>query len=151
MVALAGSYLAGLRHAWKGWWGRSVDVGEVVLLIVLIAWVPAYLAIGTYFLAWHALRHLARLLLLREDDDARAIAGGDLRGAILRLARDLTPITLLALALLAALTAWSGPRSEGLEGFVALYLVWISALTMPHLALVAWMDHGPSRQRSLLR
>jgi len=31
---------------------------------------------------------------------------------------------------------------ETLEGFVALYLVWISALTMPHLALVVWMDVG---------
>jgi len=60
-----------------------------------------------------------------------------MRGPILRLARDLTPITLLALALLAALTARSGPRIEGLGGFVALYLVWIRALTMPHLALVA--------------
>ena len=47
-----------------------------------------------------------------------------------------------ALAFLVALTAWSGPRVEGLEGFVALYLVWISALTMPHLALVVWMDVG---------
>jgi hypothetical protein len=46
---------------------------------------------------------------------------------------------------LAALTVWSGPRVERLEGFVALCLVWISALTMPHLVLVAWMDVGQSR------
>jgi hypothetical protein len=51
----------------------------------------------------------------------------------------------LGLAFLAALTAWSGPRVEGLEGFVAPYLVLISALTMPHLVLVAWMDVGQSR------
>jgi hypothetical protein len=46
---------------------------------------------------------------------------------------------------LAALTVWSVSRVAGLEGFVALSLVWISALTMPHLVLVAWMDVGQSR------
>ena len=150
VLALAGAYLAGLRHAWPGRRGRAVDVGEVLLLVVLFAWVPAYLAIGTYFLAWHSLRHLARLLLLR-DEERRAVAGGNLRGPVLRLARDLTPITLIALAFLVALTAWAGPRIEGLGGFVALYLVWISALTMPHLALVAWMDHGAVRHRGHAR
>ena len=133
------AYLLGLRQAWTSWVGRTIDVGEVALLATLFALVPAYLAIGTYFIAWHALRHLARLLLLR-DDDARTIERGDLLGPGARLARDLVPITLLALGLLAALTAWSGPRIDGVEGFVALYLVWISALTMPHLTLVAWMD-----------
>jgi beta-carotene 15,15'-dioxygenase len=144
LLALAGVYLAGLGRAWRGWPGRALDVGELLLLVALFAWVPAYLAIGTYFIAWHSLRHLARLLLLR-DVDARALATGDLRGPVVRLSRDLAPITLLALAFLAALTAWSGPRVGGVEGFVALYLVWISALTMPHLVLVAWMDVGQGR------
>ena len=139
LLALACVYLAGLGHAWPGWSGRAADVGELLLLVALFAWVPAYLGIGTYFIAWHSLRHLARLMLLRAAE-ARAVVSGDLRGPVLRLARDLVPTTLLALAFLVALTAWSGPRGDGLEGFVALYLVWISALTMPHLALVAWMD-----------
>lgn len=144
-IGLAGVYLAGLGRAWPGWSGRALDVGELLLLVALFAWVPAYLAIGTYFIAWHSLRHLARLLLLRQAD-ARAIASGELRGPVLRLTRDLIPTTLLALIFLVALTAWSGPRVDGLEGFVALYLVWISALTMPHLALVAWMDGATARR-----
>ena len=133
------AYLFGLRSTWTSWVDRSVDMAEVALLAALFALVPAYLAIGTYFIAWHALRHLARLLLLR-DDEARTIDRGDLLGPVARLARDLVPITLLALGFLAALTVWAGPRIDGVEGFVALYLVWISALTMPHLALVVWMD-----------
>lgn len=139
-----GIYAIGLRRAWATWAGRALDVGEVVLLTILFTFVPAYLAIGTYFLAWHSLRHLARLLLLRHAD-ARSIVSGDVRGPVLRLGRDLVPITVLALIGLAALTAWSGSRIETLEGFVALYLVWISALTMPHLALVAWMDVAQRR------
>lgn len=144
LLVLLGSGLAyafGLRRAWTTPAGRWLDVGEVALLVALFAWVPAYLAIGAYFLFWHSLRHLARLLLLR-DVDARAVARGDLRGPVLRLARDLVPITLIALLFLAALGAWSGPRIDGVGGFVALYLAWISALTMPHLAVVAWMDRG---------
>jgi beta-carotene 15,15'-dioxygenase len=144
LLASGLAYVAGLRRAWSGRRGRWFDAGEVALLAALFAWVPAYLAIGVYFLAWHALRHLARLLLLR-DRDVTAIAGGDLWGPVARLARDLTPITLLALVFLAALGAWSGERIVGVGGFVALYLVWISALTMPHLAVVAWMDHAAAR------
>ncbi len=142
LFALFATYLFGLGRAWHGWRGRFMDVAELFLLAVLFTWVPAYLAIGAYFLAWHSLRHLARLLLL-PDAEARAVAEGDLRGPVLRLTRDLIPTTLIALAFLVALTAWSGPRIDGVEGFVALYLVWISALTMPHLAVVAWMDAGP--------
>jgi Brp/Blh family beta-carotene 15,15'-monooxygenase len=138
------TYALGLRRAWRTSVGRWLDVGEVALLVALFAWVPAYLAIGAYFLFWHSLRHLARLLLLR-DVDARAVSRGDLRGPVLRLARDLVPITLLALAFLAGLTAWASPRIDGVGGFVALYLAWISALTMPHLAVVAWMDRGAAR------
>ena len=79
----------------------------------------------------------------------RAVASGNSCGPVLRLARDLTPITLIALAFLVALAAWAGPRIEGLGGFVALVLVWIAALTMPHLAVVAWMDHGAVRRPGL--
>ncbi|MFN2323255.1 MAG: Brp/Blh family beta-carotene 15,15'-dioxygenase [Trueperaceae bacterium] len=142
VLLVSGSvYALGLRRAWATPAGRWLDVGEVALLVALFAWVPAYLAIGAYFLFWHSLRHLARLLLLR-DVDARAVAGGDLRGPVLRLTRDLVPITLIALLFLAALGAWAGPRIDGVGGFVALYLAWISALTMPHLAVVAWMDRA---------
>ena len=145
LLGVAGlAYLLGLRRAWAGWVGRALDVGEVLVLVALFAWVPAYLAIGTYFLAWHSLRHLARLLLLREGD-VRAVATGDASGPVRRLARDLTPITVVALAFLALLTAWAAPRLDDVGGFVALYLVWISALTMPHLAVVAWMDGSDDR------
>jgi beta-carotene 15,15'-dioxygenase len=138
-------YALGLRRAWATPAGRWFDVGEVALLVALFAWVPAYLAIGTYFLFWHSLRHLARLLLLR-DADAQAIVRGDVLRPALRLARDGVPITLIALVFLAALGAWAAPRLDGVGGFVALYLAWISALTMPHLAVVAWMERGAARR-----
>ena len=101
-------------------------------------------------LAWFGLdpagAERAAFVPLLRDEDARAVAGGELRGPLLRLMRDLVPITALALLFLAALGAWSGPRTDGVGGFVVLYLVWISALTMPHLVVVAWMDRGAPRR-----
>jgi hypothetical protein len=38
------------------------------------------------------------------------------------------------------LTAWALPRVVGVEGFTALYLAWISALTAPHMLVVAWLE-----------
>ncbi len=141
-LGLAG-WLATLPHAWPAPRDAFGDAAEVLLLIALFAVSPPYLAIGVYFLAWHSLRHLLRLALLRSSD-RRAIAAGRAGSAIARLARDLIPMTALALAALAGLYAWAAPRVSGAEGFVALYLVWISALTMPHLAAVALMDARPA-------
>jgi Brp/Blh family beta-carotene 15,15'-monooxygenase len=152
-AAVAG-WLVGLPRAWPTPAGAVGDVAEVALLVALFALAPPYLAIGAYFLAWHSLRHLLRLLLLRPAD-RRAVASGRAIRAIGRLARDLVPMTALAILALAGLYAWAAPRIAGAEGFVALYLVWISALTMPHLAAVALMDArsepvsppAPSRRR----
>jgi hypothetical protein len=59
-----------------------------------------------------------------------------------RLARDLVPVTLVACAFLALLALWAMPRVAGMEGFTALYLAWISALTMPHMVVVAWLERA---------
>ena len=41
---------------------RSLDVGELALLAAFFVVTPAILAVGTYLLAWHAPRHVARLI-----------------------------------------------------------------------------------------
>ncbi len=112
----------------------GIDVFELLLLTGLFTLVPAYLAIGVYFTLWHSPRHLARLLML----DARAAR--PLLQRTGRLALDVLPLTLVALALLGGLYLVSAPRVETLEGFVALYLVLISALTLPHAVVVALLD-----------
>ena len=113
----------------------SVDLFELGLLAALFSLVPAYLAIGVYFTLWHSPRHLARLLLL----DAN-VARKPLPKRIRRLAWDVLPLTLVALALLGGLYFVSAARVTTLEGFVALYLVLISSLTLPHTVVVALLD-----------
>jgi beta-carotene 15,15'-dioxygenase len=137
LVAVA--YVASARRAWATRRGLALDLGEVALLAVVFSLVPAYLAIGAYFLLWHSFRHLIRLLMLRPEDARSVTAGRPLR-PVLRLTRDLVPITALALAFLAGLVLWAAPRMDGALDLVALSLVWISALTMPHLVVVALMD-----------
>lgn len=116
----------------------AVDLLEVGLLTALFTLVPAYLAIGVYFTLWHSLRHLARLLTFSAG--ARPPIGEKLLAQVGRLALELLPITLLALALLGGLYLLSAARVATLEGFIALYLVLISALTVPHALVVALMD-----------
>lgn len=136
-IAYVGTALRLARDARSGW----IDVAEVVGLAAFFAFVPAYAAIGAYFLAWHSLRHLARLLLLRPAD-AESVRVGRVARPVGRLARDLTPITVAAIALLAGSALWARDHLTSAGDFVALYLVMISALTVPHAVVVAMMDAG---------
>jgi Brp/Blh family beta-carotene 15,15'-monooxygenase len=101
---------------------------ETSLLFVFFAVVPPVLAVGLYFALWHAPRHIARLVLL---DPAPAPS---------RFVRDAAPLTGLALVLLAGLYL-AVPAGEGNAGsLLAVYLVLISALTVPHAVVVSYMD-----------
>lgn len=117
----------------------AMDLLELGLLISLFAFVPAYFAVGVYFIFWHSFRHLARLLVL-DLDDARSVAEGNWGRPLRRLTLDVLPITAVALVTLGGLYLFGAARVATLEGFVALYLVLISALTLPHAVVVALMD-----------
>ena len=135
-----------------------VDAGEVTLLWLYFLAVPPVLAIGLYFCFWHATRHLARLALI---DDAppdatptgltdallgagrgarTALASGDLGGALRKLARDATPMTVGGLVIVGLVLVAAPRAAAGAEGLLAVYLVGIAVLTLPHVAVVTWMD-----------
>jgi Brp/Blh family beta-carotene 15,15'-monooxygenase len=119
-----------------------VDAGELALLWVFFATLSPVLAVGLYFTLWHALRHIARLLLV--DPTSRpALATGDAADALGRFARDAAPLTAVSLLLFVGL-AFVVPDSPSLagdlDGLLALYLVGIAVLTLPHVVVVTWMD-----------
>lgn len=101
----------------------AFDLGEIAALAVFFAVLPPLWSVGVYFCTWHALRHLARL----EPLVAPGRPG--------RLALFAAPATLGALALIGAL-AWASASGVG----ISVYLVGIAALTVPHVAVVTWMD-----------
>ncbi|WP_435063487.1 Brp/Blh family beta-carotene 15,15'-dioxygenase [Halobaculum sp. EA56] len=116
-----------------------VDAGETLGLWAYFLLVPPVVAIGLYFCFWHATRHIARLELL--DPSAReSLAAGDLTGALRRFARDAAPATAGGLLVVAGVWAAAPRPSAGPEGLLAVYLVAIAVLTLPHVAVVTWMD-----------
>ncbi|MFC5368424.1 Brp/Blh family beta-carotene 15,15'-dioxygenase [Salinirubrum litoreum] len=122
-----------LRRGWLR------DAGEVALLWLFFLLVPPILAIGLYFTLWHALRHIARLVVV-DDPGASALAAGDYLGALVRFARDATPATVGALLFFAGLYLAVPTAPGDRAGLLGLYLVGIAVLTLPHVAVVTWMD-----------
>jgi len=120
--------------------GALVDVAELGGLAAFFAVVPAIPAVGAYLVAWHAPRHVARLVA---SDPAQAALAARRPGAALaawlREAAPMTALSLAGLALLAA-TAWRVEAGAAAVGGAALALV--AALTFPHAAVVLAMDRA---------
>jgi Brp/Blh family beta-carotene 15,15'-monooxygenase len=116
-----------------------VDAAETVALATYFAVVPPVVAIGLYFPLWHSTRHIARLLLA--DDGARAaLDDGDVAASLGRFARQAAPLTAASLLLLVGLSLVVPANPTTVPGFVALYLVLIAVLTLPHVVVVTLMD-----------
>ncbi|MFB6091191.1 MAG: Brp/Blh family beta-carotene 15,15'-dioxygenase [Halobellus sp.] len=124
-----------LRGGGKVW---RYDAGETVLLWAYFLLVPPLVAVGVYFCVWHSLRHIARLVAV--DPGARdAFTDRGTVSALRRTGRDAFPLTAVSIALLAGVAVVAGVDAD-LETLAALYLVFIAVLTLPHVAVVAWMD-----------
>jgi Brp/Blh family beta-carotene 15,15'-monooxygenase len=120
---------------------------ENFALTLFFSFVPPLIAIGWYFAGWHGFRHLLRLSCY-ESFDRPAVA--DLRARMARLGWQALPFSLVSVVMLAGMFIWMADRvSSSFEGS-ALYLVLISALTLPHLIIVEWMDRRESIARNLL-
>ncbi len=123
----------GSLTAWR------LEVAEDLLLAAYFALVPPVLALGLYFCLWHSPRHVARLMLLNRIS-AAALEKGRIGRALAAFARDAAPLTVAALALLIGLYFLVPGRVDGASGLLAVYLVLISTLTLPHVVIVCLMD-----------
>lgn len=129
-VVTIGYFLLALRHSTRqNRRSLAVDAAETALLTLFFVSVPPILAVGLYFCLWHALRHILRLgQLTKAAHPFRAFA------------RDALPITVISLLFLAAVFV-AVPRSHGSpDALLGLYLVALSALTLPHVVIVSGMD-----------
>ncbi len=125
------------RGAHRRGWLR--DAGETLVLWAWFLLAAPVFAIGVYFALWHALRHVGRLVLL-DDVAAGALADGDTRGALRRFARDAAPLTLGGFLVVGGV-AVAVPYGVAAPGdLLAVSLVAIAAMTLPHVAVVAWLD-----------
>ena len=136
-----GGLLWGYRHVRRGdagiegWLWDAVEIGVLWLFFWLV---PPVFAVGLYFAVWHAVRHIGRLAIVDPDSRA-ALDAGEWPTALGRFYRDAAPLTVASLALFAGLYVWV-PTDGSLNALLAIYLVGIAVLTLPHVAVVTWMD-----------
>jgi Brp/Blh family beta-carotene 15,15'-monooxygenase len=103
-----------------------LNASEGCLLFVAFVSLPPLPAVGFYFVFWHGLRHVLRLMKMEHLSFSN-------------FAWRSSPTTLAALGLLGFL-GWATVRHHPHPKFLGVYLVLISALTVPHFAVVTWMD-----------
>ncbi|QAU13192.1 Brp-like protein [Halorubrum sp. BOL3-1] len=132
---------SGGRSGWDGLdpagWRR--DLGELSVLWAWFLLAAPVFAIGVYFALWHALRHVGRLVLV-DPEAASAASAGDAVGALARFGRDAAPLTIGGFLVVGAVAA-SVPAGVAAPGdLLAVSLVAIAALTLPHVVVVAWLD-----------
>ncbi|WP_254768827.1 Brp/Blh family beta-carotene 15,15'-dioxygenase [Salinilacihabitans rarus] len=127
----------GSRGRARGPW--AVDLVETLGLVAYFAVVPPILAIGLYFCFWHSLRHVLRTMLVDPVAGA-ALDRGAFGAACRRFARDAALPTAGGLAVFAGI--WlSAPRTPGtVPDLIALYLVAIAVLTLPHVVVTTLLD-----------
>lgn len=115
------------------------ELGEILLLAAFFAVVPPILAVGIYFGLWHSLRHIVRLAII--DPRLRPVAADGRFGRVLvGFTREAAPLTVAALALLVGLVVLLPTVGVSPRSLLGVYLVMISALTVPHVLVVTWMD-----------
>ncbi|RCU46871.1 beta-carotene 15,15'-dioxygenase [Haloplanus salinus] len=137
-AAFAGVTVATLAAGYRDDAAWRLDAAETLLLWAYFLVVPPLVAIGVYFCVWHSLRHVGRLMGV--DDGARAAfrARGTL-AALARTGRDAAPLTAVSVVTLVAVGVVAGVDTDP-RVLAALYLVFIAVLTLPHVAIVTWMD-----------
>ncbi|GAB7092395.1 Brp/Blh family beta-carotene 15,15'-dioxygenase [Halorubrum luteum] len=141
VATLAAVGVGGLRVRRQGadrrGWLR--DTGEIGVLWAWFLLAAPVFAIGVYFAGWHALRHVGRLLLV-DDRATIALANRETGVALRRFARDAAPLTLGGFAVVAAVAAIAPAGVAEAGDLLAASLVAIAAMTLPHVAVVAWLD-----------
>ena len=120
---------------------RWLEATELAVLLVLVLAAPPLVAFGVYFGAWHSVRHVARMVA-EDPGNAVDLADGRLAAPLARFAAAAALPTVAVLAALAVL--WSAVG--GLQGLVVTSLPLLAAVTLPHVLVVAWLDHQAARE-----
>ena len=112
---------------------------ETFLLLFLFYLTPPLLSVGTYFVAFHAWRHLLRLSALRDQlnpiDPIPRWTHSVRQLLLLSI-----PLTLASLAFLRWIPPFLTSSFPQGQNWVGPYLILLAVLTLPHALLVGWID-----------
>lgn len=116
------------------------EAGETVLLLWLVSLAPPILSIGTYFLCWHSPRHIARLVEIMPGLRQKLEGGRNPLSSLVAYHREAAPMTLAAASLFLLLWGASLLGEITPSRLVAPAIVFISAITVPHVLIVSRLD-----------
>lgn len=119
----------------------ATDIIEVVLLILYFAIVPPILAIGIYFCTWHSLRHIIRIIGT-SNDLSKPFSFDLLFQHIREFTRDAMLATIVSILIAVIMFFFLSTNDYTLLAILAVYLVLISLLTLPHFVVVTLMDRN---------
>ena len=120
------------------------------LFLLLFFWLTTpLLAVTVYLIGVHSWRHLLRLEIYEQDE--RAFEDKKLRHIIRRFHQRALPITLISLAGLGVIFWLWAFRISDLTNYTSAYLVLLSALTLPHAALITWTELNRQKTNLLHR
>lgn len=125
---------------------RLVTLLETVLLLGFFRLTTPLLAVTVYLIGVHSWRHLLRLELYEQNE--KAFKRQNLRQLVGRFHRRALPVTLVSLAGLGLIFWLLQLRLSDFANYTSAYLVLLSALTLPHAALITWTEL--SRRKSNL-
>lgn len=121
---------------WRG--DRRPRAIDLALLAALATLTPPAVAFGVFFGCWHGLRHTARLIS-SDPRNRTDLAAGHLTRP---MARFFTAAALPTVAVLAAVLLLARATSSWVTLTAAMLPV-LAALTVPHTAVVTWLDRQP--------
>jgi len=137
-VVLTAVALTVVRRLRRRRWLGALEVALLAAVGLLVAPLAAF---GAYFGAWHAVRHVGRMIA-QDPASTPDLAAGRMLRPLGRFARAAAAPTAVSLAALAALWALAG----GWQGFVTANLALLAGLTVPHVLVVTWWDRYHARR-----
>ncbi len=116
-----------------------VEIAETALLIIVFYLTPPIPAVGIYFLCWHSVRHIFRLMEMAEPM-SRHLGRGDYWRAVGSLHWQAMPMTLGAILILSLILVLTMLAGIDVGRLVVPAFLFVSAVTFPHFLVVVWMD-----------
>lgn len=129
-------YILLRKNSLKLWIYDNIEIG--VLLLYFLS-VPPLLSIGLYFCLWHSVRHIMRMSIIENQKMSEELICGKYQSYLRTLGKETFLITLISVSMLVVINILVLPNGN-FRDIIALYLIFISVLTLPHVILVTWMD-----------
>lgn len=137
-LILFGGFFAFLRASALSIASRFIVLLETIFLLIFFWLTTPLLAVTIYLIGVHSWRHLLRLEIYEQNE--KAFERKNLRQIIGGFHRRVLPITLVSLSGLAIIFWTFQLRLSDFANYISAYLVLLSALTLPHAALITWTE-----------